>query len=115
MTAQNRAATDERLRAIAAIIANERSPEELYEFPYSDYDRDRIFAQARKVLAVTEPPPRAVAVASMATAIHADYVARYPEEPPVHHAGPGQPVWRHIANAAYDALFGAHDEHDLRS
>lgn len=43
-------------------------------------------------------------VEKVARAIRADYVARYPEEPPVYHAGPGQPVWRHMARAALAAV-----------
>ncbi|MFJ4173378.1 hypothetical protein [Microbacterium sp. NPDC089696] len=43
-----------------------------------------------------------------AKAIYADYVARYPEEPPMYHAGPGQPVWRHIARAALAVFEKAH-------
>ena len=36
-----------------------------------------------------------------AKAIHTDYTTRYAEEPPVYHAGVGQPVWRHMARAAF--------------
>ena len=42
-------------------------------------------------------------VEAAARAVHSDYVSRYPEDPPVYHAGPGQPVWRHIARAALEA------------
>lgn len=38
-----------------------------------------------------------------AQAIFDDYVVRYPEDPPMSHAGPGQPVWRHMARHALAA------------
>lgn len=51
-----------------------------------------------------EPEIAEADVNRAARAMHSDYVARYPEEPPVYHAGAGQPVWRHLARAALDAL-----------
>ena len=48
----------------------------------------------------TTPNPSEEQIEKAARAIRADYVQRYPEEPPVYHAGAGQPVWRHMARAA---------------
>lgn len=51
----------------------------------------------------------------VATAIRDDYVARYPEEPPMRHAGPGQPVWRHMARAALAATSPTHHREPERT
>lgn len=44
-----------------------------------------------------------------AKAIYEDYIRRYPEEPPMYHAGPGQPVWRHMARVALAVFENGHD------
>ena len=65
------------------------------------------FPDAEETLAVlrangllSEGAPSEEQIERAARAIRADYVQRYPEEPPVYHAGAGQPVWRHMARAA---------------
>lgn len=52
---------------------------------------------------LSEGAPSEEQIERAARAIRADYVQRYPEEPPVYHAGAGQPVWRHMARAALGA------------
>ena len=68
------------------------------------------FPDAEETLAVlrthgllSEGAPSEEQIERAARAIRADYVQRYPEEPPVYHAGAGQPVWRHMARAALTA------------
>ena len=54
---------------------------------------------------LSEGAPSEEQIERAARAIRADYVQRYPEEPPVYHAGAGQPVWRHMARAALVAAW----------
>ena len=70
------------------------------------------FPDAEETLAVlrangllSEGTPSEEQIERAARAIRADYVQRYPEEPPVYHAGAGQPVWRHMARAALVAAW----------
>ena len=59
---------------------------------------------------LSEGAPSEEQIERAARAIRADYVQRYPEEPPVYHAGAGQPVWRHMARAALEAAGVASQE-----
>ena len=66
-------------------------------------DAEETLAVLRASGLLSEGAPCEDQIERAARAIRADYVQRYPEEPPVYHAGAGQPVWRHMARAALTA------------
>lgn len=84
---------------------------ELYPDDVMDHNRRAnchlFLEQLRAHGLLSEGAPTEAQIERAARAIRADYVQRYPEEPPVYHAGAGQPVWRHMARAALVAAQGA--------